>query len=101
MSDATAALTLDDRVEIPDDIVFRDLDGEAVLLNVQRGTYFGLDQVGTAAWLLIAQDGHLRGVFEQLLTEYEVDPAVLETDLLDLAQQLLSEGLVQLRRTAT
>lgn len=99
MSDAITALTLEDRVEIPDDVVFRDLEGEAVLLHLQRGTYFGLDPVGTAAWLLIAQDGQLRRVFERMLEEYEVEPAVLETDLLDLVQRLVSEGLVRPRRT--
>jgi hypothetical protein len=32
---------------VPDDVLFRDLDGEAVILNLRTGTYFGLDELGT------------------------------------------------------
>jgi hypothetical protein len=95
----TSAITLETTVEIPDDVVFRNLEGEAVLLNLQSGTYFGLDPVGTAAWLLVAEDGRLRHVFEQMLREFEVAPEVLEEDLLDLVRRLATEGLVTVRTT--
>ena len=32
----------------------RDLDGEAVILDLGSGTYFGLNQVGTRVWQLIS-----------------------------------------------
>jgi hypothetical protein len=34
-------------LSIPEDIVFRDLAGEAVILNLGTGMYFGLNAVGT------------------------------------------------------
>jgi len=39
--------TLNSILCVPDDVLFRDLDGEAVILNLRTGTYFGLDEVGT------------------------------------------------------
>lgn len=35
-------------IRIPRDVVFRDLSGEGVLLNLATGTYFELDEVGEA-----------------------------------------------------
>jgi len=45
------------KVTIPDDVVFRDLAGEAVILNLASGIYFGLNEVGTRMWNLLAEHG--------------------------------------------
>jgi hypothetical protein len=44
--------------------VSRDLEGEAVILNLESGTYFGPDKVGTQIWTLLQEDGSLRRAFE-------------------------------------
>ncbi|MBN1400973.1 MAG: PqqD family peptide modification chaperone, partial [Anaerolineae bacterium] len=41
------ALSADARAEISPGTLFRELDGEAVLLNLESGHYYGLDEVGT------------------------------------------------------
>ena len=48
-----AQSTLKDVITISPDVAFRDLDGEAVLLNLATGTYFGLNEMGTRMWHLI------------------------------------------------
>ena len=35
------------------DVVFRDLEGEAVILDLASGTYFGLNEVGTRVWRMV------------------------------------------------
>ncbi len=47
--------TLDAAFRIPDEVIFRELDGEAVILNLDTGIYFGLDAVGTRIWRLIEE----------------------------------------------
>jgi len=47
--------TLRDSIIIPDDVLFRELDGEAVLLNLKTGIYFGLNPVATRMWQLIVE----------------------------------------------
>jgi len=86
--------SLDRRVRISDDAVFRELDGEAVILHLDSGMYFGLDPVGTRLWQLIAEHGHLQPVYEAAIEEFAVDPAVLERDLLDLVDALAEKGLL-------
>jgi hypothetical protein len=86
-------LSLNDSIKIPDDVVFRELDGEAVLLNLTTGTYFSLNPVGTRMWQLIAESRSLANMLDTLLLEYEVDRAVLENDLFELCRQLCANGL--------
>jgi hypothetical protein len=85
--------TLDGKVSPSDNAVFRELEGESVLLNLETGMYYGLDVVGTRAWQLAAADGSLRSVRDRLLEEYDAEPAVIERDLLALADALVGKGL--------
>ena len=86
-------ISLDSSVEISDDAIFREMDGEAVILNLESGTYFGLDPVGTRIWQLLEEHGNLRAVFDQMRQEFDVEPEVLETDLLRLVGQFAEKGL--------
>jgi len=73
--------------------VFRELDGQSVLLNLATGMYFGLDAVGTHVWQLAAENGSLRWISQRLAEEYDAEPAAIERDLLALADTLVAKGL--------
>jgi len=90
-------VTLASSLRVGEDVVFRELDGEAVILNLASGVYFGLDPVGTRVWQLIEQHGGLSEVLARLREEYDAAPDVLERDLVDLASQLAAKGLVVAR----
>ena len=87
------AISLDSLVTPSDDAVFRELDGQSVLLNLATGMYFGLDAVGTHVWQLALENGSLRAVRERLVDEYDAEPAAIERDLLALAETLVGKGL--------
>ena len=88
-------LTLSDSISIPEDVLFRELDDEAVLLNLKTGIYFGLNPAGLRIWQLIGQGQSLRQALEVLRDEFEVEADVLERDLLALCRELCSHGLVE------
>jgi hypothetical protein len=87
------ALSLDDPMVVSDDVLFRALDAEAVLLNLKSGVYFGLNPVGTRAWQLLAEHRTLNRVCDVMIEEYEVERDVLARDLLELGRQLQDAGL--------
>jgi hypothetical protein len=87
-------VSLESRAAICEDVVYRDLEGEAVILNLESGTYFGLDKVGTRIWSLLQEDGSLRRAFEAVQQEYDVTPEKLESDLLRLVEELRAKGLL-------
>ncbi len=83
------------RVAVAPDVVFRQVSGEAVILDLASEHYYGLDETGTRMWLLLAEHGDLAAVRARLLEEYEVAPEVLERDLAELVRRLLDEGLLR------
>ncbi len=87
-------LSLDTMLVIPEDVIFRELDGEAIILNLATGMYFGLDEVGTRAWALVTESGSLRRAADVLVMEFDVERPALEGDLLELTARLIDKGLI-------
>jgi hypothetical protein len=84
------------QVKPSEDVVWRDLQGESVLLDLKSGVYFGLDPVGTRIWTLLQVQSDLQTVLEELLREYEVTEEICGRDLLNLVGLLAEKGLVQM-----
>ena len=89
------------RLEIPADVIFEVLDGEAVILNLKTGVYFSLNAVGTRIWKLIEEHGEIAKISETMLKEYEVQPEALDLDLQQVLSQLVEKGLVLQHEAST
>jgi hypothetical protein len=86
------------RITVPESVLFRDLDGEAVLLETGNGRYYGLNEVGTRMWNLIQLHGETEAVCRALLAEYDVPEDRLREDLLQLVDSLAARGLLKIDR---
>ena len=82
------------QVRILSQVLFQVLEGESILLDLQQEQYFGLNEVGTRFWQLLAETADVPAVAAQLLAEFDVDEATLHQDLADLIAALLANGLV-------
>lgn len=80
---------------IRESTVFRELDGEAVVLSLDSSTYFGLNQVGTAIWQLVEQHGRVSEVADALARQYDVSHERARADVIDLMTQLVEKGLAE------
>ena len=67
-----------------------------MLLNLDRGTYFGLDEVGFQIWMQITKCPSVEQAFVVLESQYEVEPDQLRSDMTKLIVQLSEHGLVEL-----
>jgi hypothetical protein len=72
------------------------LDGEAAILNIKNGEYYGLDEVGSSVWGIMSQPHTIAEIVCQITSEYEVDAARCAADLLSLISQLAVRGLVEI-----
>ncbi len=97
---SSSALGPDTLVRHHPGVLFRDLAGEAVLLDPEAGIYFGLNEVGTRAWNLIgdAAGSTLAAVHAALLAEYDAPPERVWDDLLALVRDLLAHRLLEIDR---
>ena len=69
---------------------------ESILLDLRSEQYFGLNEVGTRIFELLALDPSLQATFAALLVEFDVAPQQLQQDLLELIGKLAHAGLVTL-----
>jgi hypothetical protein len=76
------------------DIISRMLDGEAVILDLTSGEYFGLNETGARIWELLEQHDSDE-IARMLSQEFDVarDEAAAAVD--GLIQQLLDKKLVE------
>src|SRR5690348_4964282 len=64
--------------------VSADLEGEAVILDLERGRYYGLNEVGARVWSLVQEPRSVSEIRDCLLGEYAVDASQCEADLFAL-----------------
>jgi hypothetical protein len=83
-------------VFIPENVLVRELSGEAVLLNLNSEMYYALDEVGFRIWTVVTSADSIGVGYEQLLSEYDVEPEQLLESLDDLINQCVEQGLLQL-----
>ena len=82
---------------VAQDVLIQELDGEAVLLNVKNGQYYGLDAVGTRMWTVLTSSDSLQDSCCALLAEYDVDENRLKSDVGRLVENLIEHGLLEIR----
>ncbi|HKN84194.1 MAG TPA: PqqD family protein [Pyrinomonadaceae bacterium] len=87
-------ISFSDRVKVPDDVLISNLQGESVILNLDSERYFGLDDVGTRFLSVLTTSDSIEAAYNTLITEYNVDGAVLRNDLLALVENLVNQGLL-------
>ena len=84
------------RVSIPDGVMLRELNNEAVILNVNSERYFGLDEMGTRMWQLLTESETIQQAYDALLESYEVEPDTLRNDMTRLIEELVQHGLLEI-----
>lgn len=76
------------------DLISTDMDGDTVMMSVERGEYFGIGGVGPRVWDLLAKPTTLPAIVQAICAEYEVEPATCATDMEKFLAELLQGGLV-------
>ncbi len=71
-----------------------ELDGEVVLLDIERGEYFGLGELGSRAWGGLCAGRGVSELAGELVEQYDVDLATLSADLSRFVLELQQAGLL-------
>lgn len=76
------------------DVLLQDLEGEAVLLNLKNGQYYGLDENSFHMYKLLISSDSVEAAYAGLCQEYDVEPEQLRSDLDQFVAHLLENGLL-------
>ena len=90
----TTKIELATLVKQSDEVISADLDGQAVMMHLERYEYFGLDDIATPIWEMIEEPISVTDLCDHLLPNYDVDRATGEQDVLAHLNDMLRDGLV-------
>lgn len=84
------------QVTTPPNVLFREIENESVLLNIETEQYFGLDEIGTQMWNTLAHSRSIQAAYDSLFELYDADAQQLKHDLIELLTQLVNNRLVEI-----
>ncbi len=77
-----------------DKFLLSEVDGETVLMNIESGHYFGLNDISTAIWNKIGSGKKISQVVDDLLEEFDIDRTTCEQDTLQCITGMANMQLV-------
>lgn len=83
--------------QIPPHVVAREVGEETVILDLESGSYLGLDPVGGRMWSLMGEGKTIDAVCATMVEEYDVSADVLMSDLRKLAEELAAQDLLRVK----
>lgn len=72
-----------------------DLDGEKVMMNLDKGEYFMMNEVGSRIWEIINGTMNVKGIVDTLRSEYEVDEETCKDTVIEFLERLNNADLIR------
>lgn len=82
-------------VNVSKDVVHCDVEDEVIILGLKEGIYYSLNPVGTFIWNIIQNPKSLNEIHSAILKEYDIGKEESETDLMELLNELLDKGIIE------
>jgi hypothetical protein len=94
MSQARKNVNLDDTITWSGKQLASEIDGEVVLMNIDRGHYYSLDDIGSEIWRAIEQPVLVRALCRSCVEKYHADSETVSADVLALLDKMLEQELI-------
>jgi hypothetical protein len=78
------------------DLIAADMDGETVMMSVERGEYFGINGIGTKVWALLEKPISIAQITISICSEYEIDAITCQADIETFIKELFDSDLITL-----
>lgn len=78
------------------DMVFSEVDGEVVMLSIQNGEYYNLNEVSTDIWLELKEACSFKDLVTRLQDTYDVPYETCEHETRIFLEQTLDKGIIEI-----
>ena len=78
-------------------IVASEIDDEVVMMSIETGAYYGIDEIGSRIWKLIETPCRVSDLIDKLMNEFEVDYETCQKDVLLFLQDLQEKKTIQVQ----
>lgn len=89
------SLSLQTKITRHPDMLSAEIGGEAVMMSIENGAYFGLNPVATRIWDLIEQPQMLADLVQKITEEYDVEASQCEADVQGFVVDMIERGLAR------
>jgi hypothetical protein len=83
-------------INIKPHVIFQELEGELVLLNMETEQYYGLDEMGGKIWNLLDETHDAAIVSKTIYKLYDVSEEQANKDVFELINKLKGADLIEL-----
>ncbi len=87
-------ITLSDVFKTTDEVTWRDVKGELVVLKLTSGEYFSFNTVGRLTWMNLSEGNSIADTVDAIAAEYDVTHEQAELDVHKFVEGLLSNDLL-------
>ena len=77
-------------------VLTAEVDGEIVMMSIEQGRYFGLDDIGSDIWKRIEPPCSFATLIDRLVVDYEADRATIAADVQALLGRMAAQDVVRL-----
>jgi hypothetical protein len=77
-------------------VLTAEVDGEVVMMSIEQGRYFGLDDIGSDIWKRLDKPCSFAELIDWLAGDYEADRATIAADVRDLLGRMAEQDVVRL-----
>ncbi len=77
-----------------ENIAWRNVNDEIVILNLKSGEYYTLNDVGQIIWLALADQKSVEEIKSKLIVEFDVSPDTATQDIKTFLSKMVDEGLL-------
>ena len=89
-------LELSQKIIRHNDMLSAEIGGEAIMMSIEKGAYFGLNPIATRIWDLIDQPKSIAELIMVISAEYEVSEEQCSADVQEFVADMLARGIAQL-----
>lgn len=87
-------ITLDTIIQRKTDVLTSDLDGEKVMMSIEKGEYYGLGKTGTFIWNNIENPIKIATLIEMITENYNIDENKCFEDIAPFIMDLIEKELI-------
>jgi hypothetical protein len=77
-------------------VLTAEVDGEVVMMSIEQGRYFGLDDIGSDIWRRIEPPCSFAVLVDRLAGDYDADRATIAADVQALLDRMVAQDVVRL-----
>jgi hypothetical protein len=77
-------------------VVTAEVDGEVVMMSIEQGQYFGLDDIGSVIWKRLDTPCAFADLIDRLAADYDADRASIAADVRALLETMAERDVVRL-----